>query len=68
MQIVSGLDDKSVHVWDASTGIELMELKGHTNTVNSVAFSSNDTQIVSVSYGNPSAVSVISITRRRILR
>jgi WD40 repeat protein len=30
MQIVSGLNDGSVQVWDASTGVELKELKGHT--------------------------------------
>jgi WD40 repeat protein len=27
---VSGSLDKSVRVWDASTGVELKELKGHT--------------------------------------
>jgi WD40 repeat protein len=44
---VSGLADNSVRVWDASTGAELKELKGHTDWVNSVAFSSDGTQIVS---------------------
>ena len=45
-RIVSGSYDKSVRVWDASTGVELKELKGHTGSVFSVAFSS-DVQIVS---------------------
>jgi len=34
-----------VRVWDASTGVELKELKGHTGYINSVAFSSNGTCI-----------------------
>ncbi|KIJ90136.1 hypothetical protein K443DRAFT_53745, partial [Laccaria amethystina LaAM-08-1] len=46
-QIVSGSDDKSVRVWDASTGDELKVLKGHTNSVRSVAFSPDGKQIVS---------------------
>ncbi|KAF5310182.1 hypothetical protein D9619_010450 [Psilocybe cf. subviscida] len=45
--IVSGLNDKSVKVWDISTGVELHELNGHTGVVNSVAFSSDGSHIVS---------------------
>jgi WD40 repeat protein len=52
MQIVSGSFDKSVRVWDASTGVELKVLKGHTKWVNSVAFSSDGMQIVSGSDGS----------------
>jgi WD40 repeat protein len=44
---VSGSYDQSVRVWDVSTGVELKELKGHTDWVNSVAFSSDGTRIVS---------------------
>jgi len=47
MQIVSGSDDKSVRVWDASTGVELKQLKGHTDWVKSVAFSRDGMRIVS---------------------
>jgi WD40 repeat protein len=43
--IVSGSDDKSVQ--DASTGMELKRLNGHTHYVTSVAFSSDGTCIVS---------------------
>ena len=39
--IVSGSDDNSVRVWDVSTGVKLMNLKGHTDTVKSVAVSSD---------------------------
>ena len=37
-------------VWDASTGVELKKLKGHTCFINSVAFSNDGTRIVSGSY------------------
>ena len=45
--IVTGSNDKSVRVWDASTGDELKALKGHAHLVTSVAFSSDGNQIVS---------------------
>ena len=47
MQIVSGSGDGSVQVWDASTGVELKALSGHTSIVRSVVFSSDGTWIVS---------------------
>ncbi|KAF5319337.1 hypothetical protein D9619_008898 [Psilocybe cf. subviscida] len=50
--IVSGLLDRSVRVWDASTGAQLQVLNGHSGTVNSVAFSSDGTHIVSGSHDN----------------
>ncbi|KAF5319160.1 hypothetical protein D9619_008785 [Psilocybe cf. subviscida] len=46
-KIVSGSDDKSVRVWDASTGAELKVLNGHTDYVWSAAFSPDGTKIVS---------------------
>jgi WD40 repeat protein len=45
--IVSGSNDKSVRVWDASTGMELKRLNGHTDNVTSVTFSSDSTRIIS---------------------
>ncbi|KIM80637.1 hypothetical protein PILCRDRAFT_822370 [Piloderma croceum F 1598] len=51
-RIVSSSSDESVRVWDASTGVELKELKGHTNLVNSAGFSSDGTRIVSSSADN----------------
>ncbi|KAF8073401.1 hypothetical protein FPV67DRAFT_743666 [Lyophyllum atratum] len=44
MQIVSGLVDESVLVWDVSRGAEAKVTKGHTNRI---AFSSDSTQISS---------------------
>ena len=51
-RIVSGSDDKSVRVWDASTGAELKVLNGHTDLVLSAAFSTDGTRIVSGSSDN----------------
>ena len=36
-----------MRVWDASTGVELKKLKGHTGWVDSVAFSCDGSRIVS---------------------
>ena len=49
-RIVSGSWDKSVRIWDASTGALLTMLNGHTSYVSSVAFSSDGTRIVSGSW------------------
>ena len=53
-QIVTGLDDGSVWVWDVSTGTEVkkLKLKGHTGLVSSVVFSSDGMKIASGSYDN----------------
>ena len=48
--IVSGSKDKSVRVWDASTGAELKVLNGHTDFIWSTAFSTDGTRIVSGSF------------------
>jgi WD40 repeat protein len=47
-RIVSGLTNKTIHVWDANSGMEnLLPLRGHTDAVTCVAFSPNGTYIVS---------------------
>jgi WD40 repeat protein len=46
-RVVSGSDDQSVRIWDASTGKEVQKLDGHTSRVCSVAFSHDGTRIVS---------------------
>ena len=46
--IVSGSSDKTIRMWDARTGEEVMKpLKGHTTPVWSVGFSPNGTHIIS---------------------
>jgi WD40 repeat protein len=46
-RIVSGSDDQTVRVWDASTGAQLQLLRGHTDDVLSVAFSPDGSRILS---------------------
>jgi len=46
-QIVSGSDDKTIKLWDASTGSLIRTFSGHTYFVTSVAFSPDGRQIVS---------------------
>ena len=46
-RIASGSEDKTVKVWDAEKGQELLTLKGHTSWVTSVAFSPDGKRIVS---------------------
>ena len=49
-RIVTGSDDKTLRVWDALTGREIMTLKGHTFAMGCVAYSPDGKRIVSGSY------------------
>jgi WD40 repeat protein len=49
-QIVSGSWDNTCIIWDAATGDEILQLKGHSISVQSVAWSPKGDQIVSASY------------------
>ena len=49
-RIVSGSDDKTVRVWDAASGAELLVLRGHEGWVSAAAFSPDGARIVSGSY------------------
>ncbi|KIK53596.1 hypothetical protein GYMLUDRAFT_178718 [Collybiopsis luxurians FD-317 M1] len=47
LKLVSGSYDYSVHIWDALTGEQLLQMEGHTGSVHSVAFSSNGSKVIS---------------------
>ena len=47
-KIISGSDDKTIRIWDASTGVEMLPpLQGHEDCVRSVAFSPDGSKIIS---------------------
>ena len=45
-RIVTGSDDETAKVWEATTGKEILTLNGHTAPVQSVAFSPDGLRIV----------------------
>jgi WD40 repeat protein len=49
-RLASASDDKTVKVWDATTGQETLTLKGHTGRVHSVAFSPDGKRLASASH------------------
>jgi WD40 repeat protein/serine/threonine protein kinase len=49
-RIVTASRDKTVRIWDAATGREIMNLTGHTGPVNSAAFSPDDRSILTASF------------------
>ncbi|NDD57575.1 MAG: hypothetical protein EBZ44_07715, partial [Verrucomicrobia bacterium] len=46
-KIVSGSGDKSIRIWDATSGTQIHQLDGHSSDVRSVSFSPDGTKIVS---------------------
>ena len=46
--LVSGGDDKIVHVWDLEKGAELASLKGHTGRIQDISFSMDGKQMASI--------------------
>ena len=55
-RIVTGSDDNTARVWDASTGAELLQLKGHTDAVSGVAVTPDGARIVTGSADNTARV------------
>lgn len=47
--VASGSKDSTVQFWNASTGAVSQMLKGHTSSVNSMAFSLDSAAVVSAS-------------------
>ena len=51
-RVVSGSSDKTLKIWDTTSGDEVLTLRGHDSRVACVAFSPDGTRIVSGSYDN----------------
>ncbi len=50
--VASASDDKTVRLWDSSTGATLQTLEGHSNSVNAVVFSPDGKLVASASHDN----------------
>ncbi len=55
-RIVTASSDNTAKVWDARTGAKLVDLAGHTDTVNSAVFSPDGARILTASLDNTSKV------------
>ena len=51
-RLASAGHDRTVKVWDAATGQEILTLKGHTGLCQSVAFSPDGKRLASASCGS----------------
>jgi WD40 repeat protein len=49
-RLASASNDRTVKVWEAQTGQEVLTLKGHAGAVYSVAFSPDGKRLASASY------------------
>ncbi len=67
-RIAGAMSDRTVRVWDARTGAQISELRGHTDLVLDVAFSPDGTQLASSSYDRTIRVWELSTLRHRVLR
>lgn len=55
-QIVTAGGDRIAHIWDATTGKEIRQLRGHTSYVQSAAYSPDGKQIVTASGDNTARI------------
>jgi len=66
--IASGLGDRTIRLWDASTGKVLDILRGHSDMVFEVAFSPDGRELASASYDKTIRLWDMASKRHRVLR
>jgi WD40 repeat protein len=67
-RIAGAMPDRTVRVWDASTGSVLKILRGHADLTMDVAFSPDGTLLASSAYDKTVRVSELATGRYRVLR
>jgi WD40 repeat protein len=67
-QIAGAMNDRTVSIWDATTGKQLVVLRGHTDLVMDVAFSPDGKQLASSSYDKTIRIWQLGSQRHRVLR
>ncbi|MBA2542565.1 MAG: protein kinase, partial [Deltaproteobacteria bacterium] len=67
-RIAAGMGDRTVRVWDASSGRVLRVLRGHSDLVLDVAFSPDGMTLASASYDKTIRVWDLASERHRVLR
>jgi len=55
-RVVTASDDSTARLWDAASGKQLAELRGHSNWVRSAAFSPDGQRVVTASYDSTARI------------